>query len=117
VSTSPVFQNGRNIFGVNLGHMKSKLNKKVVIGNDVWIGEKVFINDGISIGNGAVIGAHSVVTHDVPDYAIVAGAPAKVIRYRFDQETIARLNNEAWWDKPDHILQERRFDSINDFFV
>ena len=113
VSTSPVFQDGRNIFGVNLGHLKSELNKKVIIGNDVWIGENVFINDGIKIGNGAVIGAHSVVTHDVPDYAVVAGVPAKIIRYRFDHETIAKLLKTQWWKLEDDDIQKVDFSDLN----
>ena len=56
--------------------------KEVVIGNDVWIGMRSIIMPGVKIGNGAVIGAGAVVTKDVPDYAIVGGVPAKVIRYR-----------------------------------
>ena len=117
VSTSPVFQEGRNVFGVNLGHLKSELNNKVVIGNDVWIGENVFINDGITIGNGAVIGAHSVVTHDVPDYAIVAGVPAKVIRYRFAQETVEKLTKDAWWNKSEQVLRESSFENADEYFL
>lgn len=56
--------------------------KPVTIGNDVWIGRRVIIMPGVTIGNGCVIGAASVVTHDVPDYSVVAGVPAKVIRMR-----------------------------------
>ena len=56
--------------------------KGVTIGNDVWIGMRSIIMPGVKIGNGAVIGAGAVVTKDVPDYAIVGGVPAKVIRYR-----------------------------------
>lgn len=89
------------------------MNNKVVIGNDVWIGENVFINDGIAIGNGAVIGAHSVVTHDVPDYAIVAGVPAKVIRYRFSSEQIVQLNEVKWWDWPEEKIRSKDFSSVN----
>lgn len=113
ISTSPVFQEGRNIFGMNLGHLRSKLNEKVIIGNDVWIGENVFINDGITIGNGAVIGAHSVVTHDVPDYAIVVGAPAKVIRYRFGEEDIKRLQELKWWNWSDEKIKNKDFSSLD----
>jgi virginiamycin A acetyltransferase len=67
------------------------------IGNDVWIGSRAFIKDGVTIGDGAIIGAHSVVTHDVPPYAIVVGSPAKIIRFRFADTLIERLHRLAWW--------------------
>ena len=115
VSTSPVFEQGRNILGVNLGYSKKRLNKQVIIGNDVWIGEKVFINEGITIGDGAVIGAHSVVTHNVPPYAIVAGAPARIIRMRFDKEAIDKLLNLRWWNWDDEKIKQYDFSSIESF--
>lgn len=68
------------------------------VGNDVWIGYGATILPGVTIGDGAVIGSLSVVTGDVPPYAIVGGNPAKVIRYRFDEPTIARLLALRWWD-------------------
>lgn len=68
------------------------------IGNDVWIGMDALILAGISVGDGAVIGAGSVVTKDVPPYAIVGGNPAKIIRYRFDKETIEALLKIRWWE-------------------
>lgn len=70
---------------------------KIEIGNDVWIGEGVFIRRGVEIGDGAIVGARSVVTHDVPPYAIVAGAPARIIRYRFDPDVIEELLRLQWW--------------------
>lgn len=73
----------------------------VVIGSDVWIGAGATIMSGVTIGNGAVIGTAAVVTKSVPDYAVVAGNPAKVIKMRFSAETIARLLATAWWDRPD----------------
>ena len=106
VSTSPVFYGGKNVFNRNFGEIKTEINRPVVIGNDVWIGEAVFINDGITIGDGAIIGAHSVVTHDVPAYSIVAGAPAKVIRYRFAPEAIEKLLKTKWWEWPEEKLKE-----------
>lgn len=70
---------------------------KIQIGNDVWIGEGAFIRRGVEIGDGAIIGARSVVTRDVPPYAIVGGAPAKLIRYRFEPDVIEELLRLQWW--------------------
>jgi acetyltransferase-like isoleucine patch superfamily enzyme len=70
----------------------------VVIGNDVWIGSHSVILSGTKIHHGAVVAANSVVTGDIPPYAIVAGSPAKVIRYRFSEKVINRLLEEKWWD-------------------
>ncbi len=70
----------------------------VIIENDVWIGEGAFINGGIHISNGAMILARSVVTKDVPAYAIVGGVPAKIIGYRYDEETIRFLLKTQWWN-------------------
>lgn len=69
-----------------------------MIGNDVWIGCNVYIRDGVTIGDGAIVGAHSVVTKDVPPYAIVAGSPARIIRYRFPEPVIERLLGLQWWN-------------------
>lgn len=67
------------------------------IGNDVWIGTHVVIMGGLTIGDGAIVAAGAVVTKDVPAYAIVAGVPARVIRYRFDEKTIDELLELKWW--------------------
>ena len=77
-----------------------------VIGNDVWIGTKALIVGGVTIGDGAVVLAGAVVTKDVPPYAIVGGVPAKIIRYRYDEETIAFLLRIKWWDMPEDWLKE-----------
>lgn len=69
-----------------------------VIGNDVWIGNSVTIMQGIKIGDGAIIGTNSLVTKDVEPYSIIGGNPARLIRKRFDNETIAFLLNLCWWD-------------------
>jgi virginiamycin A acetyltransferase len=73
--------------------------KDVLIGNNVWIGDSVIILPGVTVGNGAILGAGSIVTKDVPDFAIVGGNPAKIIRYRFDENTINYINNLKWWEK------------------
>ncbi len=78
------------------GHPKTKGD--VTIGSDVWIGTDAVISSGVSIGHGAVVAARAVVTNDVPPYAVAAGNPAKVIKYRFDEETIEALLEIAWWD-------------------
>jgi len=80
------------------GYVATKGN--VIIGNDVWIGSHVTILSGVTIGDGAVIGTQSLVSKSVPAYAIVAGNPAKLIRYRFDSKTIEQLLKLKWWDWP-----------------
>lgn len=67
------------------------------IGNDVWIGHGAFICAGVSIGNGAIVAAHSVVSKDVPPYAVVAGNPAEIKRYRLPSDLIAAMQRNRWW--------------------
>jgi acetyltransferase-like isoleucine patch superfamily enzyme len=68
------------------------------IGNDVWIGRGATILSGVEVGHGSIIGAGAVVTKNVPNYAIVGGVPAKIIRYRFDAESIRNLTDLCWWN-------------------
>lgn len=72
--------------------------KHTKIGNDVWIGANVTIKSGVTIGDGAVIGSKSMVTKDVPSFAIFAGCPAEIIKYRFSEEKIIILQSIKWWD-------------------
>lgn len=72
----------------------------IIIDNDVWIGYEAVIMAGVHIGDGAVIAARAVVTKDVPPYTIVGGTPARKIRMRFEEETIARLQQIQWWNWP-----------------
>lgn len=78
----------------------------VVIGNDVWVGQGAAILSGVSVGDGAVIAAFSVVRHDVPAYGIVAGNPARLVRRRFSDPIVARLERVAWWNWPDALIDE-----------
>lgn len=109
-STSPLFYRNKSaVLGKSVNHPEAnqdhsfKVNraptifKKTTIGNDVYIGHDAFIMPGVTIGNGVIIGARSVVTKDVPNYAIVAGTPAKIIRYRFNEEIINGLCYSEWW--------------------
>lgn len=96
LSTSPYFYN-KYFSSFDVEDVKrTDLN----IGNDVWVGYGVIITSSCTtIGNGAVIGASSVVTKDVPPYSIFVGNPGKVIRYRFDNETINDLEKSKWWER------------------
>ncbi|MEC5344245.1 CatB-related O-acetyltransferase [Brenneria populi] len=86
------------------------LRGDINVGNDVWIGYGATILSGVTIGDGAVIGAKSVVTRDIPPYAIAAGNPARVIRKRFDEKTIEILEDVLWWDWPiESINKAMRF--------
>ena len=70
------------------------------VGHDVWVGREAIIMEGLKIATGAVIAARAVVTHDVPAYAVVAGIPARIIKYRHSPEIIAGLLSSAWWNLP-----------------
>ena len=76
-----------------------------IIGNDVWIGNRSLVLQGVKIGDGAIIGAGSVVTKNVEPYTIVAGNPARVIRKRFDEDTISKLQKTQWWNLEDKDLK------------
>lgn len=112
VSTSPVFYDSSNCFKeknyISTDSRKPFKQPQTIIGNDVWIGENVFVSAGVNIGDGAVIGAHAVITKDVPPYAIVAGVPAKILRYRFDEATIKELMATQWWEWSDEKLAENK---------
>ncbi|MGW6059316.1 CatB-related O-acetyltransferase [Streptomyces sp. NPDC055189] len=77
-----------------------------VVGHDVWFGYGVMVMPGVRIGNGAVIASGSVVVDDVPDYGVVGGNPAKLIRRRYSEDEIARLLAVGWWDWPSEHLTE-----------
>jgi hypothetical protein len=110
VSTAPCFvalnpthvQNGSTFATENLFNqfrlIDAEAGYSVEIGNDVWIGERVFIVGGIHIADGAIVLAGAVVTKNVPPYSIVGGVPARVIGYRYDEDTIDFFLNVKWWN-------------------
>lgn len=82
----------------------------ITIGNGVWIGDNVIILSGVTVGDGAVLGAGAIVTKDVPPYAVAAGNPARVIRYRFSEHIIAQMLEIQWWNWPEaKISRNRKF--------
>jgi acetyltransferase-like isoleucine patch superfamily enzyme len=101
ISTSPLFYRQKNVLNYKFIDVDIDFQeyKPITIGNDVWIGTRVIIVGGISIGHGAVIAANAVVTKNVPPFAIVAGVPATIIKFRFPKEEIERLLKENWWEK------------------
>ena len=106
ISTSSLFTSSRNGTCIKWTNRSSyEEYKEIHIGNDVWIGMRVMVMGGVSIGNGAVVAAGAVVTKDVPPYAIVGGVPARVIKYRFPEEIIQKLENSKWWALDDDTLK------------
>ncbi len=109
VSTFPFrdFDPGIDSSHTDINHYYENNHYHLIIGSDVWIGEGVQILGGVHIGDGAVIGMGAVVTKDVPAYAVVVGNPARVVKYRFSEDTIRRLEQIRWWNWDDQLIQER----------
>ncbi|MCI8771734.1 MAG: CatB-related O-acetyltransferase [Lachnospiraceae bacterium] len=108
-------------WGLDVANITAAWDNKgdIIIGNDVWIGYEAVILSGVTIGDGAIIGTRAVVTKDIPPYTIVGGVPAKPIRKRFDDVTIARLLELKWWDWSEEriktnlkIIQSGRIDEL-----
>jgi len=106
-TTSPAFYSTRKQCGASFARVDHFAERRpIVLGNDVWLGARVFVRDGVTIGDGAIVAAGAVVMHDVPPYSIVGGTPATLIRPRFPEATVLRLQALAWWNWPDERLRE-----------
>jgi len=123
VSSCPSFfsirgQNGQTFVKTNKFQEKLSVDGyDIVIGNDVWIGTRAMIKGGVTIGDGAIVAMGAVVTKDVPPYAIVGGVPARIIKYRFTEEQIAKLLQIQWWNQADEWLKAHvdEFENIEKF--
>lgn len=122
VTTHPILFNSYYIDALHWNNIKPLLNGlsddnlSTIIGSDVWIGTRANIKRGIKIGNGAIVAAESVVTKNVPNYAIVAGVPAKIIGYRFEKKIIEILNDNeqfCFWNWDESTLN-KYFESLYD---
>ena len=114
VSTHPIFFTSKNFAGLSFTHSNHYEEYSYTddterflceIGNDVWIGQNVMIINGVTIGDGAIVASGAVVSTDVPAYAIVGGVPAKVLKYRFNEDEINFLNSLKWWNKSQDWIQ------------
>lgn len=123
LSTSGFAWNDMGVFGYSEEFKKIVSDEKYIlkkirttIGNDVWIGSNVFIKRGVTIGNGSIIAAGSVVISDIPEYCIVGGNPAKIIKLRFPINIIERLNNLKWWDYllDKNVIGDIKFSNVAD---
>lgn len=117
VSTSPVFCEGKNTLNKNFAEHRFYPYSTTTIENDVWIGKGASIKAGVTIKTGAVVGMGSVVTKDIGPYEIWAGNPAKLIRKRFDDETIDTLLSSEWWLYDEEKLHEvaKSFNDVESF--
>jgi Acetyltransferase (isoleucine patch superfamily) len=107
ISTSPMFYSTAKQNGFSLTSVDKMIeSKRITIGNDVFIGANVTVLDGVMIGDGAVVGAGAVVTKDIPAYAIAVGVPARIVKYRFEDDQIEQLQKIEWWNFENDKLVE-----------
>lgn len=123
-STHPAFYSTKTLASL-VGNDKydeytqNKDGISLIVGNDVWIGNNVLIKAGVCIGDGAVIAMGAVVTKDIPDYSIVGGVPARVLKYRFTEEQREKLKKKKWWNKEINWIEKNAdlFENIEDVLV
>lgn len=117
VSTHPAFFANNKIFKTYSDKVYIDEYENITVGNDVWIGDGAVIMNGVSIEDGAVIAARAVVTKDVKAYSIVGGVPAKLLKMRFDENTINEIVGLKWWDWEEEKISEnfKKFHNPEDF--
>lgn len=106
ITTSPfghVFADRLGGEGIE-GHPATRGDVKV--GHDVWLGHGCTILSGVAIGNGAVLAVNTTVSHNVPPYAVVAGNPVQVVKFRFSEKIIGLLQQLVWWNLPEETIRE-----------
>jgi len=93
--------------------------RHTIVGSDVWIGTKAVLRDGIEVGHGAVLGAGAIATRDLEPYGVYVGAPARLVRFRFSNEEIAKLLAARWWDRDEQWIRRnaRYFDDVGRFLA
>ncbi len=124
-STSPIFTSAVNGVGVTWTEIstESLMNPRTLIGSDVWIGARAIVMEGVEIGSGAVVAAGSIVTKAVAPYSIVAGVPAKHIKYRFPEEERQALLDGEWWNADEEQLKakiavfQKKITSVSDVLM
>ena len=109
ISMSPAFYKGHDSIKKKFIEFEREQDRKVEIGNDVSIGRSAIVLPGVRVGDGAVIGAGAIVTKDVPPYAIFAGNPAKLIRFRFNRDQINFLCRIKWWEFEEEFIDKIAF--------
>lgn len=115
VSTSPWFFSARDSAGSVPKNARQRFDElpSTHVGSDVWIGYGALVLPGVTVGHGSIVAAGSVVTSDVPPFAIVAGCPARIIRYRFEEEVRTQLLALQWWNKDLNEL-ENQYEDFSD---
>lgn len=99
----PIFYEEWGLEGTNVAEAWDNKGD-IRVGNDVWIGYEAVILAGVTIGDGAIIGARALVTKDVPPYTVVGGVPARMLRRRFSDAVVGRLQSLQWWDWPEERI-------------
>ena len=116
ISSSVIVQNNKGMWYQDFFNVKMPYtflsHPRVKIGNDVWIGDSCFIGENVTIGNGVIVEPGSVVSEDIPEYAIVKGNPMEIVGYRFKKEIVERLKSIMWWNYGLNLIEDTLLDDL-----